>query len=118
MKKVIKKTLRKLGFELKRLPGNDLVRRMKIVNSWEIDVLFDIGANVGQYAKIMRELGYKNMIVSFEPMKKAFEELKIKSSKDSNWLANNYGLGSQNSKSIINVALNSKSSSILNMLPE
>ena len=58
---------------------------MKIINQFKIDLIFDIGANVGQYAMLLRKLGYKNQIVSFEPMKKEFNILKNKSINDSFW---------------------------------
>jgi hypothetical protein len=74
MKKLIKKMLRKKGIQLKKYPDYDLVRRMKIVNNYNIDILFDIGANAGQYAINMREIGYSKKIISFEPLKSAFED--------------------------------------------
>lgn len=117
MKNLIKKILRKNGLQLKRYSDSDFFRRMKIVDNYNIDTLFDIGANVGQYSSNMRELGYTKKIISFEPLKSAFEELKKASVKDNNWLINNYALGNENIKSKINVAANSYSSSILNMLP-
>jgi len=120
MKNFIKKILKKSGYQLKRYPDydNDLLRRMKIVNHFNIDTLFDIGANKGQYALNMRELGYCNKIISFEPLKEAFKELKNAAVKDEKWIVNNYALGSENSTSVINVAGNSYSSSILTMLPK
>jgi FkbM family methyltransferase len=65
----------------------------------------------------MRELGYRNKIISFEPLKSAFEELKNASFKDNNWIVNNYAIGNKDINGVINVAGNSYSSSILNMLP-
>ncbi len=117
MKNLIKKILRKTGFQFKRYPDYDIVRRMKIIDHYSIDTLFDIGANAGQYSSNMRELGYRKKIISFEPLKSAFEELKKASSKDNNWFVNNYALGNENIRSMINVSGNSYSSSILNMLP-
>jgi FkbM family methyltransferase len=117
MKKLIKEILRKKGIQIKRYPDRDLVRRMKIVENYNINTLFDIGANAGQYARRMRKLGYGEKIISFEPLKSAFTELKKVSSKDNNWLVYNYALGNEEITSIINVAGNSQSSSILDMLP-
>jgi len=117
MKDLIKKILRKIGIQLKRYPDDDLARRMKMINNFNIDTLFDIGANEGQYSRNMRELGVRKKIISFEPLKSAFEELKKASLKDNNWLVNNYALGNEDIKSMINVAGNSFSSSIQNMLP-
>lgn len=117
MKKTLKKFLREMGIQIKKYPDSDHARRMKMVNYYRIDTLFDIGANAGQYALKMRELGYKNRIISFEPLSSAFKVLKENSSKDDNWIINNYAVGDQNCKTLINVAGNSYSSSILNMLP-
>ena len=117
MKNLIKKVLRKNGVIVKRYPESDVVRRMKLVSNYNIDTLLDIGANAGQYASLMREYGYEGRIISFEPLKDAFEELKKISIKDDNWLINNYAIGDENSSSMINVAGNSWSSSILEMLP-
>jgi FkbM family methyltransferase len=117
MKDLIKTILRKLGFQLRRYPEKDLVRRIKLVKYFNIDTIFDIGANSGQYAVNMRQLGFKGKIISFEPMNEAFEVLKKRSRKDKNWIVNNYALGSIEGKTIINVAANSYSSSILKMLP-
>jgi FkbM family methyltransferase len=117
MKNLIKKILRTKGIQIKRFPDHDLARRMKIICKYNIDILFDIGANNGQYARQMRELGYRKKIISFEPTKSAFEKLRKASIKDNNWLVNNYALGNEDSKCMINVAGNSYSSSILKMLP-
>jgi FkbM family methyltransferase len=65
----------------------------------------------------MRNLGYSKKIISFEPLKSAYEVLKNVSLKDNNWIVNNYAIGNEDTKSVINVAGNSYSSSILKMLP-
>lgn len=96
---------------------NDLKRRLKIISNCNIDILFDIGANTGQYSKKMRNLGFNKKIVSFEPLKDVFEILKHNASDDKNWIVNNYALGNEDNKGIINVSGKSDCSSILNMLP-
>jgi len=117
MKKLIKKILKNRGLQVTKYPDMDLKRRLKIMTYYNINTLFDIGANTGQYAKRMKELGYSNRIISFEPLKGAFEDLKKAALKDNNWIVNNYALGNEDGKSIINIAGNSQSSSILHMLP-
>lgn len=117
MKKFIQQILRKNGFQISKFPDDDSVIRMRMMNHFNVDTLFDIGANIGQYAIKMRGMGYNKKIISFEPLKSAFEELKKASSHDHNWLVNNYALGDADTTSTINVAGNSFSSSILNMLP-
>jgi FkbM family methyltransferase len=113
MARIINKVLRKLGYEIKPYPTGDLLRRLKLIKNFNIDLILDVGASVGEYALIMRNLGYKGRIVSFEPMKRSYSSLAKNSSKDVNWDAYNYALGSENKKDIINIAGNFDSSSIL-----
>ena len=35
---------------------------IKIIKNLEIDCLFDVGANIGQYATLVRSLGYEGQI--------------------------------------------------------
>ncbi len=95
----------------------DLKRRLQIIDSCNIDILFDIGANTGQYSTKLRNLGYKNRIISFEPVTEAFKILKKKAFNDGNWTVNNYAIGDTDGENIINISGHSDSSSILNMLP-
>ena len=117
LEKIIQRILRKNGIQIKRHPDSDLKRLLKIMDNCDIDTIFDIGANTGQHAKITREFGYNKRIISFEPLKDAFAILKKNASKDNNWIVNNYAIGNQDGDNIINIAGNSQSSSILNMLP-
>lgn len=117
MKKLINRMLRRSGYQLKKYPDAYLARRLKIINHFKIDTLFDIGANTGQYAIEVRNLGYSGKIISFEPLKDAFAELKETSLNDQNWIVNNYAIGKEDTVGFINVAGNSWSSSLLNMLP-
>jgi FkbM family methyltransferase len=96
---------------------NDYKRRLRIINNYAINILFDIGANTGQYAKKMRNLGYNEKIVSFEPLNDVVENLKQTALHDKNWVVNNYALGNKDSNGVINVSRKSDCSSILNMLP-
>jgi FkbM family methyltransferase len=118
MKRFIKNTLEKFGVQIKRYPDGNLKTRLKIMAYCDIDTLFDVGANAGQYAMGMRKTGYTKKIVSFEPLSSAFEGLKKAAANDGDWTVNNCALGNEDGKSIIHIAGNSYSSSILNMLPQ
>jgi len=95
----------------------DLKRRLKIIDNCKIDTLLDIGANTGQYALKMRNLGYTKRIISFEPLDGAFEILRKFAKGDKKWIVNNYALGDEDSTGVINISGHSDSSSILEMLP-
>jgi FkbM family methyltransferase len=122
MKQLIKNILKTSNIQIIKYSDMDLVykdlrRRLKIVNHYGIDVIFDIGAATGDYAKKMREFGYTKKIISFEPLTTSFKVLKKAAEKDGNWIVNNYALGNENSSSVIHVSGNSDSSSLLNILP-
>jgi hypothetical protein len=63
VKKLTKKTLRRFGYDIISLK----YRRSLIdfLNYYKIDVVFDVGANTGQFGSRLRELGYKGEIISY-----------------------------------------------------
>jgi FkbM family methyltransferase len=107
-----------VGIEIVKYPTDELDRRIKLIENYNIDVILDIGANIGQYGGEMRNLGFKGELLSFEPMKKAFSILEKNASKDKNWKVFNYSIGERNGETIINIAKNSVSSSLLENLPQ
>jgi FkbM family methyltransferase len=89
----------------------------QLLDYHKIDLVLDVGANVGQYAKSLRDLGYSGRIVSFEPLSSAYSQLKTASKKDLLWeIAPQTAIGNQEGEIIINIAGNSQSSSALPML--
>ena len=119
LKKTIKKLSRSLGIDLKRynVQTSEAAKMQRLLAYHNIDLVFDIGANIGQYAKSLRELGYSGRIVSFEPLSSAYSQLKAVSKKDPLWeIAPQTAIGNQEGEIIINIAGNSQSSSALPML--
>jgi FkbM family methyltransferase len=108
--------LNKFGAELVRYPRGDLKRRMSLLKHFQIDTVIDVGANKGGYGSLLRKLGFKGDIVSFEPLSEVFKKLKDNTDKDVKWKAFNYALGANNEESLINISKNTDSSSLLNML--
>ena len=60
------------GYEVHRRDLAHAARRNAAMAVRGIDVVFDIGANEGQYVRELREFGYGGRIVSFEPLPQAF----------------------------------------------
>lgn len=94
-----------------------LARRRKLLEGYKIDIVLDVGANTGQYGKELRAIGYKGRIVSFEPLTSAYKELLKTANSDGSWIALRFALGDAEGKAVLNIAGNSMSSSILDMLP-
>lgn len=82
-----------------------------------MNVIFDVGANGGQYAMTMRALGYSGKLVSFEPSTEAFELLARRARQDAEWTTVNCALGEEAGERVLHLAGNSQSSSLLDMLP-
>lgn len=119
MKKYFKKALRKIGFEVQRfLPEcSDAARMQRILCHHEVDLILDVGANVGQYANYLREIGYAGKIISFEPLSSAHDHLMAVSKKDPLWeIAPRAAIGDRDGEITINISRNSVSSSVLQML--
>ena len=119
LKKTIKKLARSLGVDLKRynVQTSEAAKMQRLLAYHNIDLVFDVGANIGQYAKLLRELGYSGRIVSFEPLSSAYSQLKAVSEKDPLWeIAPQTAIGNQEGEIVINIAGNSYSSSALPML--
>jgi len=112
----LKRLLERTGyFRLKGKNGFELERRRKLLASLGVDLLLDVGANVGQYAREMRKLGYRGPIVSFEPMRSALGELEPLAAADGNWRVIPAGLSDAEGTAQLHIAENSISSSILDM---
>ncbi len=84
---------------------------------FDIDLVFDVGANVGQFAQELIAAGYAGRIVSFEPLTEAHAELERSSQDHGPWVAaERCALGAETGEAIINIAGNLQSSSLLPML--
>lgn len=99
--------------------GYDIVRYplTRYLLEREINVVLDVGANTGQYAQELRELGYMGRIVSFEPLSEAYEKLSMFASADSAMDTMNVAIGRESAEVEINVSGLDCSSSFLQMLP-
>ncbi len=122
-KLIIHKCFNIFGFDIHRYGAQSTSmydirrRRIQIFKNNKISIVLDVGANTGNYAKQLKQYGYKGKIISFEPLSAAFFELKKAAEKDSaNWECYNIALGDQDGESVINIAGNSESSSLLPML--
>jgi FkbM family methyltransferase len=119
LKKILKKLSRKLGLEVKRYNVNNsqVALMERLLEYHQIELIFDVGANCGQYASFLRDCGYEGKILSFEPLSSAYSQLLTLSKKDNLWeIAPRSALGNQEGEIIINISGNSQSSSVLSML--
>jgi FkbM family methyltransferase len=119
MKTLIKKIARQLGIEISRYTpaSSDMAKIQTMLSLNQIDLVLDVGANTGQYARSIRLGGYKGKIVSFEPLSSAYKELIRLSKNDPHWIiAPRMAIGKEDGEVVINISKNSTSSSIMPML--
>jgi FkbM family methyltransferase len=109
VKEFVKNVFNLIGYNI--TPG----RKNALIHQ-KIDILFDVGANTGQYALDARRQGYQGKIISFEPLPEAYKKLVKKSKKDPLWIIHKrIALGEKKASRMINVSENSYSSSFLNI---
>lgn len=116
MKRLLRAALNRLGFDLVRVKNShdDLTKHLaNVLRSRDIDCIFDVGANAGQYGSFLRGLGYKGHIISFEPVRSVFEELKRRCERDDKWICFNYALGDKKEEKVLNVYKSTVFSSFL-----
>lgn len=119
MKNLVRSALRSLGYEVHRHTpdSNPAFSIFKALEHFGVDVVFDVGANTGQFAKQLRSAGYGGEIVSFEPLLAEHGKLVAAARRDPKWRVHERcAVGNQNGQVKLNVAGNSVSSSVLPML--
>jgi FkbM family methyltransferase len=90
----------------------------RLLQRHQVNVVFDVGANKGQYARDLLRMGYTGRIVSFEPQSEAFHKLQANAWGYASWRTERFAIGGHDGPSLLNVAGNSQSSSLLDMLPQ
>ena len=66
-----------------------------ILKRYDVNLVIDVGANRGQYARRLRRSGYRGRIASFEPVPEVFERLRTAAAGDARWSVHPYALGSE-----------------------
>jgi len=119
LSKTIKGLAHKAGFELHRLSPttNPAFQLLKGLEHLGVNLVFDIGANTGQFSSGLRSVGYNGQIISFEPLPDAYQGLMAAAAYDPLWQVHpQSALGDVDGEIEINIAGNSVSSSVLPML--
>jgi FkbM family methyltransferase len=116
-KQVFRRNFRKIGLDIQKITDNSYFQLLKSFSHFNINNVFDIGANTGQFADELRWFGYNAKIISFEPTSQAHKILTKAASNDPLWKVHErVALGNFEGETEINLASNSLSSSLLPML--
>ncbi len=119
LRRIIRRSIHAIGFDLRRLSpsSNPALQLVKTINRFEVDLVLDVGANVGQFASELRTAGFRGELVSFEPLSRAHQDLSNAAIRDPMWQIHpRCAIGDHDGEIEINIAQNSVSSSVLPML--
>ena len=95
---------------------NAVRRFASLCNSKDIEFVFDVGANVGQFVLDLRRHGYRNNVVSFEPVSDTYTKLVQNFKNDHNLRGLQKGVGREQGELQINLSANAGlSTSFLDM---
>lgn len=111
-----RRLIRRLGRDITPFPGgaDHWPRIVTLLTRHEIDCVFDVGANLGQYASAIRTNGFAGRIVSFEPLSAAHVALTAAAARDSQWeIAPRTAIGAAPGETRIHLSAESDMSSIL-----
>jgi FkbM family methyltransferase len=108
---IIKRLFRAFGIELRRYPGMGMaeywLRRIRP------DIVFDVGANKGQYGSWLRQQNFCGQIISFEPDEDSYKGLSQVAKADEHWTCHHTAIGSHAGEVEMFVTGNSSATSSL-----
>ena len=108
MRRALKRALKR-GGQLMGLDVRWYVQRPEhelstLLDLYKVDIVFDIGANIGNSGEYLRSIGFKKRIVSFEPVSELYRRLEQKAWKDPLWSCEHAAIGDVVGESEINVS--------------
>ncbi|MGF1563517.1 MAG: FkbM family methyltransferase [Geminicoccaceae bacterium] len=112
--------LRKIGYvpRAKAKPAGADDQLAAVLAAQGIDCVLDVGANVGQYARRLRRIGYAGRIVSFEPSPAVHAALADNAAGDALWqVAPAMALAAQDGEAVLQISAESDMSSLCAQRP-
>lgn len=112
----IKRLARALGVDIRayRPARSEAARLARMLECHGIDTVLDVGANIGQFARHLRSIGYRGRIICFDPLTEAHKALAELARRDPALIvAPRMALGENTGEIEINVSANLESSSLL-----
>jgi FkbM family methyltransferase len=93
------------------LPERGFLERF--FTAFQVDCVFDVGANDGQYARRIRMAGFKGPVISFEPIPRLAAKLREHAKSDTNWFIEEVALGDNERSAQFNIMAATGLSSLL-----
>lgn len=104
-----------IGFEVIRTKRHPSLKShlKKVIREYDINMVIDVGANYGQFARSLRKIGYRGSIHSFEPVGECFAHLEKLARRQPGWHLYRLGVGSERATMDIHVSTSTDFSSLL-----
>ena len=91
----------------------EIYQLSRFLDRFAVDCIFDVGANEGQYATMLRQdVGYCGTIISFEPVPECAGRLRKLASSDPSWIVEETALSDKVGPVTFNVMADSQFSSL------
>lgn len=108
LKTAVGNFLRKRGYHVFRSDyldkANLSLHLRNLLTTQQIDCIFDVGANKGQYYSFLREaVGFRGLVISFEPVKRLHHFLQERAAADPKWVVYGCALGRTTGTAAFNV---------------
>lgn len=102
----VNNVLKHIGLSIDRWPPPNSVKRhlRELFPDLGVDCVFDVGANKGQFAEMLREIGFDGHIVSFEPNQELYQRLVAASAGDARWSVRSDALGDVEDTAVLHVS--------------
>lgn len=118
MKRFAKAMFRRVGLDVRTLASIPKIESatVKYAKFAGVRTIIDVGAAGGQFGKALREAGYMDRVVSFEPLSLSHAQLTHSAQTDPAWdVAERCAIGDRDDEIVINVSENSCFSSVLSV---
>lgn len=91
----------------------EILALRRFLAAFRVDALFDVGANAGQYATMLRrDVGYRGLIFSFEPNPEVYAALERRAARDPRWHVFNLALSDREGTVLFHIMAADQFSSI------
>jgi len=113
----VKHAAQKLGVAISYYPPPGSYERhlRDFIAEAGINVVLDIGAYTGDWARELRKIGYSGRIISFEPVSASYERLCAAMHEDPEWSGEPFGLSNENRIAQIHTYSKGDFNSLLNL---
>jgi FkbM family methyltransferase len=113
MKRHLRRLLRRLDLDIVRTHTTYEGHLARLLKALNVNLAFDVGAHYGEFATLLRDVGYGGRIVSFEPAPDSFRRLSAAMSRDRRWQGQSIALGASAGVNELHITSASDQSSFL-----